>query len=67
MLPSSVCKCTCPASSGGRCCTHTRMDTCATESMFGACVCMRACEHAQAGTVQSVLSHHVSGCAHVEA
>lgn len=47
--------------------THTRMDTCATESMFGACMCMRACEHAQAGTVQSVLSHHVSGCAHVEA
>ena len=56
MLPCSVCKCTHPASSGGRCCTHARVDTCASESMFGACVCMRACEHAQACTVQCLVT-----------
>ena len=54
-----------PASSGGRCCTHARMDMCAT----GMCsckhvwsMCVHACEHAQACTVQCIVATRVRVC-----
>ena len=54
-----------PVSSGGRCCTHARMDMCAT----GMCsckhvwsMCVHACEHAQACTVQCIVATRVRVC-----